>query len=148
MRLSDSAMVRRSSLDNFLFDIQVQYNPNGRIFCTYGDRLFTLSRCICRAHKAPAHGPPLTPIQRLQNKTMNGVREEVEHAFAGMGNQCQILRRYGEFKLDQENPHAVQQIRICHLIYNIHTCLYHGSQVNGVKGFNCPPPSLETYLQV
>lgn len=145
MRNNDRGIVRMADLDNFLHDVQLAHDPNARIYRAYGDRLFTLGRCICRAHKRAPNGPPLTDRQLLENRTMNSVREEIEHGFADVQNQFRVCRGDEEFKLDQKRPHASSQLKACYLLSNIRTCLY-GNIVSGITGFNCAPPLLEEYL--
>ena len=51
MRRSDSSLVNLSAVNDFLVKIQEnQHDQNGRLFASYGNKLFTTSCCIIRAH--------------------------------------------------------------------------------------------------
>ena len=145
MRRSDRSMVTMSEFNSFFETIQQTYDPGGKLFASYGDKLFYLMSCVLRAHKGDALNP-LTPEEYKENKAMNSVRITIEHAFAFACNIWKIMLRWNEFKLGQENPHTVELLSVCYLLANISVTL-NGSQVGGDGSFLCPPPSLEDYLE-
>ena len=145
MRRSDRSMVAMSEFNSFFETIQQTYHPGGRLFAAYGDKLFYLLSCVLRAHKGDALNP-LTLEEYKENKALNSVRITIEHAFAYACNRWKIMTRWNEFKLGQENPHAVELLSTCYLLSNISVTLQ-GSQVGGDGSFLCPPPSLEEYLE-
>ena len=145
MRRSDRSMVTMSEFNSFFETIQQTYDPGGKLFASYGDKLFYLMSCVLRAHKGDALNP-LTPEEYKENKAMNSVRITIEHAFAFACNIWKIMLRWNEFKMGQENPHAVELLSVCYLLANISVTL-NGSQVGGDGSFLCPPPSLEDYLE-
>jgi hypothetical protein len=106
----------------------------------YGDPAYGLSYGILSAYKARPR-QPLNPILKAFNAIMSGHRISVEHAFG----KTMMLWSFNGFKNDLKvglSPVAAY-FMVAVLFTNIHTCL-HGSQTS--KQFNCPPPSLETYL--
>ena len=69
-----------SEVDTFLFGQQRAYDPNDNVYVAYVDKLFTASRCICRAHQGDRINP-LTEHQKLENSIMNAVQVTIERAF-------------------------------------------------------------------
>ena len=102
---SDRSMVNMSDVNQFLVDIQNHHNLNGRLYVSYGDTLFTILRCVYRAHVGDIINP-LTRDEELENIIMNAVRITIEHDFAILRNIWCIMERYKEFELGQENPHV------------------------------------------
>ena len=145
MRQSDSAMVNMSQVDTFLQELQVN-RFNGRLYSAYGDKLFTTSECITRAHVGDQLNH-VTEQQELENKIMNSVRVTIEHAFAVLCNRWKLMSQYEEFKMGVEHPHAKELLVVSYLLSNICVTLQ-GSQVCGTGTFFCNPPSLEEYLDL
>lgn len=90
-------------------------------------------------------GHPLTPGQDICNKRMKAIREAIEWSYADVENIFQICCHPRNFRLGRRNPYAQEQLRVCHLLSNIYTCL-NGSKICGYRKFNCHPPSLDWYL--
>ena len=145
MRQSDSAMVNMSQVDTFLQELQVN-RFIGRTYSPYGDKIFTTSECITRAHVGNRFNP-VTDQQELENKIMNAVRITIEHAFAVLCNRWKLMSQYEEFKMGVEHPHAKELLVVSYLLSNICVTLQ-GSQVCGTGTFFCNPPSLEEYLEL
>ena len=145
MRQSESAMVNMLQVDTFLQQLQVN-RFNGRLYSADGDKLFTTSECITRAHV----GDRLNPVieqQELGNKIMNIVRITIEYAFAVLYNRWKLMSQYEEFKIGIEHPHAKELLLVSYLLSNICVMLQ-GSQLCGTETFFCNPPSLEEYLEL
>ena len=81
MRATDLTMINMSDLDNYLLELQQQMG-DGRIYKSYGDRLFHLMACISRAHVGDIHNP-MTEEKRRENAGMKAVRVTIENNFAG-----------------------------------------------------------------
>ena len=146
MRRSDRSMVNMSEVDTFLFELQRAYNINGNVYCAYGDKLFTASCCICRAHQGDQINP-LFEHQSLENRIMNKVRVTIEHAFATLCNRWHIMSRFEEFKMGQEHPHVLEMLVVAYLLSDIYATLQR-MQVGGSGTFFCAAPSLEEYLEL
>ena len=96
-----------------------------------------------------AYGPGvvLTPEQDTCNTRMKAIREAIEWSYADVENIFQICSDPKNFSLGVRNPYAQQQLRVCHLLSNIYTCL-NGCKAAGYLKFDCPPPELEWYLRL
>ena len=128
-----------------MIDIQTNENGGGDndnqlIYAAYGDKLFTLSQCIIRAHQGDRLNP-LTRQQELENECMNAVRITIEHAFAVLCNRWEICTQFSEFKMGQEHPHAKEMLVVAYLLSNICVTLQ-GSQVGGLEHFFVMRPVL------
>ena len=145
MRHTDLSMINMANLDQFLFDMQIMHG-DGRVYRSYGDRLFRISQCITRAHEGDLLNP-LTDQEHLENSGMKAVRVSIENNFSIVANKWTVCTHFDSFKLGGDNPHAKEQLAICYLLSNISLCL-HGGQVGGLNTFLCVPPSLEEYLAI
>ena len=132
-----------SNLDNFLWNIQtnMQFAP----FSAFGDSTYGAQhlRCI-RSYFFPLiPGIALTPEQDVCNNRIKPARQTIEHCYGELETNFRICTQPSSMKLCQSNPYAIEQLRVCHLLSNIYTCL------NGNKcslAFDCTPPSLDDYL--
>ena len=145
MRQSDSAMVAMSRVDIFLQELQVNCF-SGQTYSAYGEKLFTTSECITRAHVGNRFNP-VTYQQELGNKIMNAVQITIEHAFSVLCNCWKLMPQYEEFKMGVEHPHTKELLVVSYLLSNICVMLQ-GSQVCGTGTFFCNPLSLEEYLDL
>jgi len=149
-RGGDHSAMMHSGLNNFLEELQRglwhDMNGNEMFYATHGDMLFHPQSCVSRNHR-PQPNAPLTVFQIAENYALNLVRISIEHSYGYVQNKLKILSRPGEFKLAQEEPHAVELLRVVMLYANINVCL-NGMQVGCCHYFNCHPPSLEDYLRI
>ena len=132
-----------SGLDNFLWDIQINmpFDP----FSGFGDSTYGAQhlQCICSYFFPLIPGIVLTPHQDVCNNRIKPARQTIEHSYGELKTNFRICTQPSSFKLCHNHPYAIEQLRVCHLLSNIYTCL------NGNKcsaAFDCLPPSLDDYL--
>jgi len=135
-----------SGLDDFLFEIQ-QRKPY--IYSLFGDSVYGMAglRCIRSYFKAFGRNGRLTDYQITCNKRMKAMRQSIEWGYGDLGNIFTLCDHPRNFKLGNPTPYAQKQLRVCLLLLNIYTCL-NGNKSCGYKTFNCPPPTLEWYLDI
>lgn len=144
-RAGDNGAMNMGEIDNFLYDIQEQYEPGGRKYKTHGDRIFGLGRC-CNRDRLPTPNNPVHRLERAGQIRQRQFREYIEHNFTVLLLKSHILTCPNAFRLNARYPVAKEILILSHLLKNISTCLY-GSQVNGIYAFDSDPPSLDEYLQ-
>jgi hypothetical protein len=91
--------------------------------------------------------PPRTPEEIYCNTRIASCRESIEWHFGDISVLFKICNDPAKFKLAQRNPYAIEQLRVCHLLGNIHNCL-NGGKASGALVFCCEPPELEEYLRL
>jgi hypothetical protein len=166
-------VIRMSGLDAFLLDLQQGRN---HIYSAFGDGVYganglncelqsvTISMYVCNdklklamyaillhagvcSYFRAFGGANLTQAQRTCNRRMKRCRESVEWSYADVQNIFQICANPNNYKLGKRLPYAQEQLRICHLLSNIYTCL-NGSKTCGYQAFKCMPPDLDDYLRL
>ena len=132
-----------SNLDDFLWNIQTNmpFDP----LSAFGDSTYGAQhlRCIRSYFFQLIPGIALTPEQDVCNNRIKPARQTIEHSYGELETNFRICTQPSSMKLCQSNPYAIEQLRVCHLLSNIYTCL------NGNKcslAFDCPPPLLDDYL--
>lgn len=139
-------MLRMSQLDTFLRLIQAREEQT---YLGFGDLIYAAAwlrsfRTYFRSYKG---GPPLTSYQKLCNAEYKAARERIEFSYQDRNNLCKICADPANFRLGKRHPYAMEQLRVCHLMTNIHNCL-NGDKASSYKAFNIPPPKLEEYLNL
>ena len=76
---------------------------------------------------------------------MSKIRIRVEWAHAIIKMHWKLTMKFLQFKLDQNNDLALQQIRVTHLISNFRAC-HRGNSISDVVSFDMMPPTIEEYL--
>ena len=136
-----------SGLDDFLLDIQqnMPWDP----YSVFGDSTYNAQHLQCtRSYYRPlAPGVALTAQQELCNTQIKPPRQTIEFSYGEIEGIFQICTQPRSLKLAQRIPYAQEQLRVCHLLSNIYTCL-NGNKASSHMKFNCPPPSLDDYLQL
>lgn len=136
-----------SGLDDFLWDIQ-QNMPWAPYSC-FGDSTYNAQhlRCTRSYYRSLIPGVPLTPQQELCNARIKPARQTIEFSYGEIENIFQICSQPRCLKLAQVKPYAQEQLRVCHLLSNIYTCL-NGNKASSYMKFNCIPPPLDDYLRL
>jgi hypothetical protein len=146
-RDEDKALFRLAEFDDYIQDLCQEYH-NNTMFCTYGDGIFAGYWMCLRTSHMVAPGMPLTDVQIDQNENMKSARESIELSYGKAEQLWPALNRKAGFKVDA-NPHGVfAEIRVMYLLTNFVVCALEGSTMTGDRGFRCPPPQLEEYLNM
>jgi len=141
-RLHDTASVlNMSGLNQFLIHIQ---RNNLHQYQVMGDGVYRTGFLECvRSY----FRPPLTQEQAYCNAKLKACRQSIEWSYGDISKLFAICDDPKSYMLAKRNPYAIEQLRVCHLLVNIHNCL-NGGKVSGHNMFCCLPPSLEQYLQL
>jgi len=136
-----------SGLDDFLLDIQ--QNMPWAPYSVFGDSTYNAQHLQCtRSYYRPLiPGVALTPHQELCNVRIKPPRQTIEFSYGEVEGIFQICLQPRSLKLGQIVPYAQEQLRVCHLLANIYTCV-NGNKASSYMKFNFPPPSLDDYLQL
>jgi hypothetical protein len=92
-------------------------------------------------------GQELTDAQIVCNNRLRSSRQVIEHSYGMAENVFHIFRRPEQFRLDQANSFVSELLRVGYLVANIHVCL-NGNHASSYAKFDCPPPTLEAYLNL
>lgn len=106
-------------------------------FRLYGDKGFPITGNVI----TPFRGV-LTYEENLFNYKMSAVRQAVENYFGISKNTFRLFQQPKSLKV-LESAVGANYLVSCHIL-NILTILRGGNQISSY--FNCPPPSLHTYL--
>ena len=87
----------------------------------------------------------MTPEHRIVDAELRAIRQHIEFWYGKLANIFKLCANKHSFKLAANRPHALEQLRVCHLLVNIKNILA-GDTASGSTQFDCPPPSLEDYL--
>ena len=141
-RLHDTASVlNMSGLNQFL--VQIQRNKQHR-YQVMGDGVYRTGFLECvRSY----FRPPLTQGQDYCNSKLKACRQSIEWSYGDISQLFAICDDPNSYMLAKRNPYAIEQLRVCHLLVNIHNCL-NGGKASGHNMFCCVPPTLEQYLQL
>lgn len=147
-RRSDPTLLQWSGIDEYLFNLQREYFPDGRIYTAYLDAVFGgYHLCFRTRHEPlPALGLLLTLIQELENKVYKKARVSIENNYCE-NNQYFPLLKVKEFtRLHVDSELIMAQTRIMLFLTNVIRCSREGSNCSGDRMFDCPPPPLDLYL--
>jgi len=75
-------------------------------------------------------------------------REFVEHSYARPEILFPLITSKSRFKLDVNAHLVMAEIRVMHVLSNLKTCCAEGASCTGSAGFQCPPPTLDEYLNM
>ena len=99
---------------------------------------------IREPHRSTAFSQ-LNDRQRKENLIVPKIRVRVEWAYAMIKMHWKLTMKFLQFKLDQNNDLALQQMRVTHLISNFRACC-RGNCVRDIVCFNMMPPNIEEHL--
>ena len=140
---NDGQILTWSDVDLYLADLLHQNGFDG--YCIYGDAIFFGPHECIRTRHEPILGIPLTYQQRHQNAVMKKCRQPIEWQYA-LKNKYWEAARFKYAKKLLVDPELVQaEIRIFHLLTNIHCCFY-GNQISNF--YDVVPPSADEYLNM
>ena len=147
-RQDDRTLFRYAEFDDYMLQLNQQHH-GGDLYCTYGDGIFAgYWYCLRSRHIEPPN-MPLTPVQQEENDSMASVRESVEWSYAKAEQLWPLLNRKDVKKVDgQSGERVFAEVRVAWLLTNINICASEGSTMTGLRGFRCPPPTVEEYLSM
>ena len=115
-------------------------------YSAFGDGAFGLRKeCIQSYYKSYGAGAPIMADQERCNHAMKAARLTIEKNYGMTSNIFKICVVPDECKLAKRNPHAIEQLRVCHLLVNCYVC-FKGDQAGSDNTFGLTPPKLEEYL--
>jgi hypothetical protein len=138
-------LLRLAEFDDYLKALCEEYH-NNKLYATYGDGIFAGYWYCVRTIHHPAPGMPLTDAQESQNKNMKSARESIKMSYAHVERLFPLLNRKDSFKLDLNLARVFAEMRVMYLLANFNVCAQEGSTMMGSRGFRCPPPTLQEYL--
>lgn len=136
-----TGVLTMSGLNRFLVEIQRNRQHQYQVMGdgVYGGGFMECVRSYFR--------PPLTQEQSYCNKKLKACRQSIEWSYGDISVLFEICDDPKHYMLGKKNPYAIEQLRVCHLLVNIHNCL-NGGKAAGHNVFCCSPPTLEEYLRV
>lgn len=147
-RHDTGGMLRMSGLNDFLVNIQQGRPETTPLYAGLGDCIYGVNleaiRSYYKAHFTPAQ---MNQFMRICDAEMRACRQHIEFGYGKIANIFSICADSKNFKLGNHRPYANELLRVCHLLCNIYNCLK-GDSSSGYNAFDCPPPSLEDYLQL
>jgi hypothetical protein len=146
-RNDDWTLFHLSQFDDYLMKLCMEFHQ-GDLFCTYGDCIFAGNWYCLRIMQKETTGLPLLAWQEEENMNLKAARESIEWSYARAEMQWPLLTNKRNFKVDQNSARCSAEIRVMYLLTNFKVCADEGSTMTGTRGFQCPPPSLETYLNM
>ena len=144
-----------SNLDAFLSFIQrgmFSISLNGQrvpVFnAVFGDGTFAMNlQCVQSYYRRFSHAVQLTANQVRVNYFLKRGRETIEKSYAALGNEFHICDVKKGMKLAKVNPHAIEQLRVCHLMLNCKAC-FNGDIASSTNTCGVCPPKVEDYLSL
>jgi hypothetical protein len=137
-----------AEFDEILVDLCTEFHGVDQLYATYGDGVFAgYWYCLRTRHEA-APDMPLTAAQDEENDNMKSARESIEWSYARAEQLWPLLNTKDSFKLEQDADRVFAEIRVMYFLTNCKVCTSEGSTMTGTRGFQCPPPSLEQYLNM
>ena len=148
-RRSDVGVLYMSNLNEFLHFIQQGwFLAMGLpvLYAVFGDTAFALHlECVQSYYRSLGDAAPLTDAQKRVNLFLKRARQTIEKNYGQLGNEFHICDVKTGVKLAKRNPHALEQLRVCHLMMNCKVC-FNGDQAGSTNTFGVAPPTLEQYL--
>jgi len=142
-RHNDLGVQNMSGLNNFLILIQQNFNAP---YSALGDLIYGVNwQCIRSYYRAYILPHLMTQQHRIVDAELRAVRQHIEFWYGKAANNFKVIADKKSFKLASHTPHAIELLRVSHLLVNIYNII-HGDTSSGVTQFDCPPPSLEEYL--
>jgi hypothetical protein len=141
-RRHDTTLLAWSGIDHFLTQIQLGQQHS---YAFYGDSAFQGPWTNIRTRHKATELHPLTQQEEDENKAMKKVRESIEWEYGSNTVLWKLASNKHRFKLETDPQVVMAQVRVMQLLTNCYTCL-HGSNISSRYTFDCPPPSLQSYL--
>jgi hypothetical protein len=142
----DDAMWKLGKLDEAIAEACL--NVHGRLYAGYADAIFAgWSLCLrCRHVPVPGIDNPLTDFQKNENEIFKPARETIEQLIGRTVNLFPILDQWRHVKVLKNGENIIEEMHVIYFLVNCITCLREGNVCSSLRGFNCPPPTLEEYL--
>lgn len=138
MRRNDNWVRQACNVETLLLNAQV---GNQHQYLMYGDSIFPWGTHLRARHHAPP-GHPHKQVLDAQDRGMSSCRMLIENHY-GEGDQLFPFSKQ-KSKLKIQTSDAPYHLYFCRLLLrNMHICLYENKTS---KRFDCPPPSLATYM--
>ena len=152
-RQSDVGVLKMSNLDAFLcfiqrgiFSILLDGQRVPVFYAVFGDGTFAMNlQCVQSYYRRFSAAVQLTADQLRVNYFLKRARETIEKSYAAIGNEFHICDVKKGMKLAKRNPHAIEQLRVCHLMLNCKAC-FNGDTASSTNTFGVCPPQVEDYL--
>ena len=133
-----------------------QQGMPGPNYCIFGDSAYPNAGCI-RSYYQMLPMPPIgapnfmntlmnNASRLIQNVMMKSIRISIEHWYAFFTNSFRICTDFKLWKLREERPYCVEQLRVCHLLANCLTCCRGNNTANYLECADLTP-MLEQYLK-
>lgn len=119
-------------------------------FAVYGDKAYPDLECVRSPHARRVganNGANLTPRERAEDQRMKMARISIEHFYGLMGRLFPICSCWSQYKLQEEAPYALEQVRVCHLMTNCYIVCNGSIVTNTYKCDEFMPNSLADYLR-
>lgn len=140
---NDGTILTWSEVDPYLHALFQLHGLQGHSI--YGDSIFFGPHYCIRTRHEPILGIPLAYHQRHENAVMKKCRQPIEWEYA-LKNKYWEAARFKYCKKLLVNAELVRaEIRVFHLLTNIHCC-YYGNQIS--QFYNMIPPSAAEYLNM
>jgi hypothetical protein len=142
----DDAMWNISEIDECIAEACI--NELGRLYAGYADAIFAgWHLCLrCRHVPVPGLNAPLTDFQQNENEFMKPARETIEQLIGRTVNLFPILDQWRHVKILKNGENIIEEMHVIYFLVNCITCLREGNVCSSLRGFDCPPPTLEEYL--
>ncbi len=128
----------------FLMLIQ-QGRPD--VYSAFSDSTYNAQylQCIWLYYISLIPGVGITDDQKTCNSRIKPCRQAIEWSYGNIENIFQICSHPRNYRLGKRLPYATatEQLRVCHLLYNIYTWL-NRNKASSHQKFDLP--SLENYL--
>lgn len=134
-RRHDMTLFRESGLNDVLRDGLM---IGGNQYCLYGDAAYVVRPWLQTAFNRVG----ATPEQSVYNARMSAVREAVEWTYKDVKQSFASQDFKRQMKLRQAPISLLY--KAAELLWNFKVCIGHGGQVEFY--FDCPPPSLQQYV--
>jgi hypothetical protein len=139
-RRNEKQILTWSGVDNLLYDMQSEIG-NG-IYAGMGDKIFNIAAWSC-IKIVPTH--PQSERQSAEKNEMNKNRVSIEWDYGAAKALFKGSNDRESKRLDNDSTLSLQELLVCGLLKNCHTC-FNGNTASGFRTFNCDPPTLEQYL--
>jgi hypothetical protein len=147
-RQDDQTLFRLGQFDNFMRDLCIHFHGADHLYATYGDGIFAGYWYCLRTRHEPSPLLPLTHAQETENDNMKAVRESVEWSYARAEQLWPLMNKKQAHVLEWNSQVVFGQFRVMYFLTNCKVCAEEGSTCTGSRMFACPPPSLQTYLNM
>jgi len=119
------------------------------VYSAFGDSAYNAQylQCIRSYYISLIPGVDITDDQKICKNQIKPCRQAIEWSYGDIEHFFQICSHPRNYRRGKRLPYATEQLRVCHLLSNIYTCL-NGNKASSHQKFNLQPSSLEKYLEL